>query len=43
MEIMFLRSVNVCTKLDDIRNDEIRRELKMRSVNDRIHENDLRP
>jgi hypothetical protein len=34
--MLFLRSVKGCTKLDKIRNEYIRKELGVFSVNDRI-------
>lgn len=41
-EMKFLRSVDGCTRLADTRNDDMRRELKIWPINDRIHENDPR-
>jgi hypothetical protein len=35
-EMRFLRSVKGCTRLDKIRNEDIRKELGMFSINDRI-------
>jgi hypothetical protein len=35
-EMRFLRSVKGCTRLDKIRNEDIRKELGVFSINDRI-------
>jgi hypothetical protein len=35
-EMRFLKSVKGCTRLDKVRNEEIRKELEVFSINDRI-------